>query len=260
MRNFILTMIMGALGITSASAHNFGPWSPEKKAVVKHYRDIKIDTSRLVILRGMVREDRTVPIVQDMIRMEKANNRKPIYLILRTSGGYVVHGNDLINAMESIKAPIICIIDQKAYSMGAVISSFCDKVYMHKRASLMFHESWYGKEGYTSQMESFAKFLQRQSVEEDMDLYHKIIFRMKRKGVTPIITFEQYIYMTKVEWWLTPVQAMESGLIDGVLNNLKYEWEDKAKKPKFPFFMFGFDVDGERIKIYCPSNSVERCD
>ncbi len=66
-----------------------------------------------------------------------------IYIKINSYGGSIHWGMEIIQRLESMKTPITCIVDWKAYSMGAFLleSPACDTRLMTKRSTLLFHEA-----------------------------------------------------------------------------------------------------------------------
>ena len=205
---------------------------------VKVYDHININEKRLLVLRDDVDEVSTDPLVVQMIKFDK-ENKDPIYLVINTNGGSVEAGLNLINTMEAIKSPTVCLIDSKAYSMGAIIAAFCDKTYIHRFASTMFHYASYGVKGPENIVPRRVDFIRK-------DLLNMHAAVAKQLGLTT----ETYLDKIKDEWWMTAQETVEAGLADGIVNKLTYPFEEK--KPFLPFFLFGeddkdiFDVRMER--------------
>ncbi len=69
-------------------------------------------------------------------------SHKQIYIKINSYGGSIHWGMELIQYVETLKTPITCVVDWKAYSMGAFMleSDACDKRLMTKRSTILFHE------------------------------------------------------------------------------------------------------------------------
>ena len=67
---------------------------------------------------------------------------KQIYVKIDSYGGSIHWGMELVQHLEGLKTPITCVVDWKAYSMGAFLleSDGCDKRLMTKRSTILFHE------------------------------------------------------------------------------------------------------------------------
>ncbi len=67
---------------------------------------------------------------------------KEIIIRINSYGGSIHWGMEMIQAIEALKTPVTCVVDWKAYSMGAYLleSPACDKRLMTKRSTILFHE------------------------------------------------------------------------------------------------------------------------
>src|SRR6266404_5019680 len=98
------------------------------------------------------------PIAQDPVRsvravLDAANRAgvERVVLELNTDGGNVNAGYEFARAIESSKAPVACVVDGSARSMGFFILQACRVRLATPRSILMVHEPLYvnGMEGKT---------------------------------------------------------------------------------------------------------------
>lgn len=201
---------------------------------VKKFDRVIINEERLLVLKGDVRDFSIDPIVKDMVVLDDMDHTN-IFLVINTNGGSIEAGMRLVTTMRSIKSPVLCLIDSKAYSMGAVIAAFCTRTYIHKHANMMFHEASYGVQGPESivpvRVEATQKYLKN---------FHTDI--AQRVGMS----YEEYMKKIANEWWLTPEEAVKAGVAYAVIDKLVYKEEDRVPPP--PFFDFGFQWDVDRDK------------
>ena len=134
--------------------------------------------------------------------------------------------------MESIDSPLVCIIETEAYSMGAMIASYCPTLYIHKFAMVMFHEASYTAQGSTSRINIRVSATNKFLSEVFGDT-------AKQLGLSPA----EFAAKIHDEWWLTARETVASGIADGIINELKYTYEE-PKKPIFPGLFFG-DGNGD---------------
>lgn len=193
----------------------------------RFFNSIKIDEDRLLVLKGDVREGAIRPLVTDLVGFDKEEKKK-IFLVINTNGGSIEAGMELVNAIRSSKSEVICIIESKAYSMGAIIATFCTRTYMHKWAELMFHEASYGAKGTESIVPVRVKAAQD---------YLKVIHTDVAKQLG--MTHDQYKEKIRNEWWMTARQAFNEGIVYGVVDKLTYPYEEP--KRDVPFFLFDFE-------------------
>lgn len=189
---------------------------------------LEMAPERTMVLEGVVTRGTTEPIIRKLVELDldyDPENPEPAFLVLNTPGGSVVAGLSLINVMEATSIPITCVIDTKAYSMGAIITLYCDKVYIHKFASLMYHEVQYTVSGTDSTIESRVKFLRNSSIAVHEEVAKKL-------GLTT----EEYYAKINKEWWLTAKEAIDAGIADGIVNVMDY----KRPGPQRNFFSIVF--------------------
>jgi len=203
---------------------------------VKKFDRINIDQDRLLVLKGDVRDFTVDPVVNDMVSMNEVDDKARIYLVINTNGGSIEAGMRLVTTMRSIEAPVICLIDSKAYSMGAVIATFCTRTYVHKNASLMFHEASYSVAGpesiIPSRVNATIKYLKQ---------FHSDV--AEKLGMS----YKQYKRKIANEWWLTPEEAVKAGVAHAIIDKLVYRYEERQQPT---FFTIGFDYEITDKPVY----------
>lgn len=91
----------------------------------------------------MVFDDSVNPMSALMFQLELADlDSKSDIIVIRinTNGGIVASGLQMMDAIESSRHPVVCVVDRGAYSMGAFILQACDKRIMTKRSLQMIHK------------------------------------------------------------------------------------------------------------------------
>lgn len=84
-----------------------------------------------------------------------------IWIRINSDGGSIYAGLDLIQQVESLKTPVVCVVDYRAISMGFAFlqSNACDRRLMTKRSHLMAHEASAGSGGNADQHRDIAQAL-----------------------------------------------------------------------------------------------------
>jgi len=229
-----IVMAIGMMLTSSVMASDSTKINLNKQRKVKYVK-LNINNNRIVALKGPVRYGNIQSLINKIKEMNEKNN-KNIFMIINSPGGSVADGLELIGVMESVKSKIYCVIETEAYSMAAIISLFCHKTYIHKYATMMFHEA------NLSLDESYTKFFSRA---EFLKRYLKMVDKSisKQMGVST----KSYRHMSLPEWWLTAREAARYGVVDGVLNKLNYYIRSKSKKNR-NIFTFGYDERGVIVK------------
>lgn len=191
-------------------------------------KKIKLNDNRTLVLRGPIDEGSVAPIVANLKQYATASSTAPIYLVIDSPGGSVPDGYNLIQVMDASKTPVICLIDNTAASMAAVLSQFCTETYATKYSMIMFHEASSGiGADMITHLPSRIAFLFKYIHELDS-------ITAKQMG----LSYDEYIGKQHFEWWMTASEAASCGIIDGLLESLFYK--EPPKKETNPLnFIFG---------------------
>ncbi len=136
----------------------------------------------------------------------------PIWIRINSPGGSVDAGLILIDTMKAVKAPIHCIVESSAYSMAAIILTYCDKRYGMPHATFMLHEASYGTAGEDPQNRSKIDFLTKY-----LDRLHEEIAKNIKMDA------KKYRARIRDAWWMLADEAKTVGLIEDVVTNIVYE-------------------------------------
>ena len=71
--------------------------------------------------------------------IQTAPPQDTIYLHLNTPGGYLHTGVQIVNAMRSSEAPVVCCLEGEAHSLGSLIFLAADQFIVHDNTTLMIH-------------------------------------------------------------------------------------------------------------------------
>lgn len=210
----VLVGILLICGVSFAS--NTTKVNLKGKAKIKYLETIDVDTERTLVLRGEVNAYVINALTEQFHQKIEEDSNKDVYLVIDTPGGSIIDGMKFINLMKAADKKFgiktICIVEDQAYSMGAVIMAFCDKTYMTKFASLMFHEAAYGVRGMEYHVTKRHKF-----ITEQLDIFRKDI--SKQLGIS-VKDYQKHIEY--LETWWTSEKASQYGLIDGILDYFYY--------------------------------------
>lgn len=131
----------------------------------------------------------------------------PIFIVLKSPGGSVIEGAQIISAMEAAKGPVYTICDTLCASMAAMIFEYGTKRYMVDRSFVMFHPASGGAEGEIDKMTSRLLSIQ------------KYIGKMESYIATRNnMTFERYKQLAGVELWIDSEDATNNGFADGIIS------------------------------------------
>lgn len=149
-----------------------------------------------------------------LIKQANEADAKTIIIEWDTMGGEVESGFRLVRAIEESKAPVVCIVDDDAVSMGMYLLQACQTRYTTKRASLMTHEAAIGgmMRGHEVSWRNAAEMLRS----TNRGMAEHIARRMT-------ITPEQLLAKIQggAQWWLNWDEALKVHAVDFVVVSVK---------------------------------------
>lgn len=215
LRTLVVTALTLMLGV-SAFASDSTKVDFSKKRPVKTI-NLVLPSDRTVVLRGAFTAESVGSVMAKMKEMA-ATKKDAIYLVINSPGGSVLDGFELIDLIQSLKKgqgiKTTCIVQTEAYSMGALTALYCDKTYMQKHSSIMFHEAAYGVQGSVTQVNQRVEFISKYFDELNQDIADQM-------GTTKAI----YTSLLTPEYWKTANDAAELGIVDGIVDQLYYTVE-----------------------------------
>jgi ATP-dependent Clp protease, protease subunit len=164
---------------------------------------------RIVFLGGQVTSDMANLIVAQLLFLEAEDPEKDIYVYINSPGGSVSAGMGIYETMQQINPDVCTVCMGLAAGMGAFLVSAGTR---GKRMSLpssrmMIHKPLGGAQGQATDIEIQAKeILYIQIKLNDLLAQHT--------GQSPEKIYED----TDRDFWMSPVEAKEYGLIDTVID------------------------------------------
>ena len=168
-------------------------------------------SQRVIDISGGIGFDSMKKAQREVLELASQGD-EPIWMRINSPGGSVDAGLILIDTMKAVKAPIHCIVESSAYSMAAIILTYCDKRYGMPHATFMLHEASYGTAGEDPQNRSKIDFLTKY-----LDRLHEEI--AKNIKMDP----KKYRARIRDAWWMLADEAKTAGLIEDVITNIVYE-------------------------------------
>ena len=165
---------------------------------------------RLVFLTGNIDQGQADRAVRHLLLLNSLDRRSDIGFYIFSFGGEEYAGLAIYDCMQMIEAPVATCAIGAACSMAAVLLAAGDKGkrYATPNAHIMIHQAWASSiSGRVSEVQVAASLLTK-----DQKLLTKILARHTGRDEEEI---ERAIQQ---ERWMTPHQAKEFGLIDGVLS------------------------------------------
>jgi ATP-dependent Clp protease, protease subunit len=167
------------------------------------------------------------PIIKKLKELDDNPEIDEIWIKINSFGGEVYSGNKMIDTIQALKKPNVCVVDHVSMSMGFFILESCSKRLMTKRSILMAHEALVESKGNAHELRQSADLLEHLT-----DSYIEMC--SKRMGM-PFKEFKRRI--NNKEWYMSWEEALKFHAIDGVVDekeippNVKVDsLEDLLKK------------------------------
>ena len=164
---------------------------------------------RIIFLHGQVDADSMNLIVAQMLFLEAEDPEKDIYLYINSPGGSVSAGLGLYDTMNHIRPDVATICMGLAASMGAFLLSAGakGKRMILPNARVMIHQPSGGAQGQATDIEIQAKEI----------LYLKSMLNQAMADHTGQ-SLEKIKEDTERDFFMSPEEAVEYGLVDKVIN------------------------------------------
>ena len=201
-------------------ALNLIPMVVEQTARGERSYDIysRLLKERVVFMVGPVEDIMANVVVAQLLFLESENPDKDIHLYINSPGGSVSAGLSIYDTMQFVKAEISTICTGQAASMGAMLltAGAKGKRYCLPHSRIMIHQPLGGYQGQATDIEIHTReILKIRSQLNDLLALHS--------GQT----VETIAADTERDNFMSPVEAMEYGLIDKLINSRKDDSGDK---------------------------------
>lgn len=178
----------------------------------------KIDGALLEARRLFIHEDVNNESANDLIRqlwfLELTDPGKPILLVINSPGGSVDSGFAIWDQIKMITSPVTTLITGLAASMGSILSLAAapKRRFATPNSRIMIHQPMIGGviKGQATDLEIQAKEILK-TRETLIDIYVKATGKTK----------EVISRAIDRDTWMSPKEALEYGLLDGIVTNFK---------------------------------------
>lgn len=220
MKTYICLLAM--LCLTCAPTKIQGGWRPVIAESEPVEKSVQLDDSGYAkfVFNTDVDAESTDNAIKFIEGAEKAG-AKVIFMEISTNGGSVGAGFELSKAMENAKVPVVCIVDDKAVSMGMYLLQSCDYRSMTKRSYLMTHQpaittEWGGHENEWRGVADLLSVLNAAMIEHIIARTNVSADEIKAK------------ISGGAEWWMGWQEASDRKFVDAVVDSSKgliSDWE-----------------------------------
>ena len=160
-------------------------------------------------------------IIAQLLFLEAEDPEKDIHLYINSPGGSTSAGLAIYDTMQLIRPDVQTICVGQAASMGAVLlgAGTKGKRFALPNSRILIHQPWGGTQGQAS----------------DIDIAAREILRLQDK-MRQIISnhsgqpYDKIARDTDRDYYLTPEQAVDYGLVDQVTTPQSASTDDKGKK------------------------------
>jgi ATP-dependent Clp protease protease subunit len=165
---------------------------------------------RIIFLVGPVEDHMANLVVAQMLFLESENPDKDIHLYINSPGGSVTAGMSIYDTMQFIRPDVSTLCVGQAASMGAFLlaAGSAGKRYALPNSRMMLHQPSGGSRGVAADIE-----IQAQEILLARERLNKIIAEHTGQEIDRVATD------TDRDFWMSPEEAQEYGLVDSVQTN-----------------------------------------
>ena len=167
---------------------------------------------RIVFLGGPINDDVANLVIAQLLFLEAEDPDKDIHLYINSPGGVVTAGMAIYDTMQYIKPDVSTICVGSAASMGAVLltAGAKGKRYALPHARVMIHQPLGGAQGQSTEIQIAAEHILK-----TRKLINQILADHSGQDIETINKD------TERDNFMTAQQAVDYGLIDGIMKNKK---------------------------------------
>lgn len=190
------------------------PFVIDKSEGVERTYDIysRLLKDRIVFLKGTVTDELSNIIIAQMLFLEAENPEKDINLYINTQGGVVTGGLAIYDTIQYVKPDVKTICVGQASSMGALLlaAGTKGKRYSLPNSRVLIHQPLGGAQGQAT----------------DVEIHANELVKVKKR-INKIISdhtgqpIEKVEKDTERDFFMTPEQAADYGIIDEVIDSKK---------------------------------------
>lgn len=197
-------------------AHIPNPIVIEQTARGERQYDIysRLLLDRIVFLGTQVNDTVANLLIAQMMFLEQSNPEDPIHFYINSPGGSVYAGLGIYDIMQHVSCPVYTYCVGLAASMGSLLLTAGEKGHRYSlpHSRIMIHQPLGGAQGQCSDIQ-----IQANEIQTLKDQLNGIY--IKHSSVD--MTMEKIVAATDRDNYLSPQDAIELGIIDGVIESNK---------------------------------------
>ena len=182
---------------------------------------------RIIMVSGEINDDMANAIIAQLLFLDAQDPEKDIYMYINSPGGSVSAGLAIYDTMNFVNADVQTIVMGMAASMASVLSTICvgmaasmgavllssgakGKRYALPNSEIMIHQPLGGAQGQSTEIQIAAEHILK-----TRKLINEILAEGSGQDIDTINKD------TERDNFMTASQAVEYGLIDGIMKNKK---------------------------------------
>ena len=176
---------------------------------------------RIIFIGYPINDSEANLIVAQLLYLASEDPNKDISIYINSPGGSLTAGLAIFDTIQHISCDVQTLCVGQAYSMSAILLAGGTKGKRHAlpHSRFMLHQPWGGVQGQASDIVIHAK--------EIMDWRQRLNQILVESTGQPV---ERIIEVTERDYFLSPAEALEFGLIDTVLTSER-ETEEISSGP-----------------------------
>ncbi|MCH3922195.1 MULTISPECIES: ATP-dependent Clp endopeptidase proteolytic subunit ClpP [Limosilactobacillus] len=165
---------------------------------------------RIIMLSGPINDDMANSIVAQLLFLDAQDSTKDIYLYINSPGGVVTSGMAIYDTMNFIKSDVQTIVIGMAASMASVLvsSGTKGKRFGLPHSQVLIHQPSGGAQGQQTEIEIAAT-----EILKTRKMLNGILAKNSGQSL------EQIQHDTERDHYFTAQEAVDYGLLDGVMEN-----------------------------------------
>ena len=165
---------------------------------------------RIIMLSGPINDDMANSIVAQLLFLDAQDSTKDIYLYINSPGGVVTSGMAIYDTMNFIKSDVQTIVIGMAASMASVLvsSGTKGKRFGLPHSQVLIHQPSGGAQGQQTEIEIAAA-----EILKTRKMLNGILAKNSGQSL------EQIQHDTERDHYFTAQEAVDYGLLDGVMEN-----------------------------------------
>ena len=193
---------------------NLVPTVIEQSAQGERAYDIysRLLKDRIIMVSGEVTDDMANAVIAQLLFLDAQDSEKDIYMYINSPGGSVSAGLAIYDTMNFVNADVQTIVMGMAASMASVLSTAGakGKRFALPNSEIMIHQPLGGAQGQSTEIQIAAAHILK-----TRKLINKILADHSGQDIETINKD------TERDNFMTAQQAVDYGLIDGIMKNKK---------------------------------------